>query len=153
MINEPATDILHKLITDTVCPISCWSKTEQDISIFHIKGSFTTSESVEEYGASQSVIMDIEVLSTTVPSVQVLIQLTIYIVKKTSTHIQEFLSALFKPNTNLVDAKTLSVSKLGRYINVLDVITKGSKHVHSSDKGVKYISDPVPLTISQYSQY
>ena len=70
-----------------------------------------------------------------------------------STHIQEFLSALFKPNTNLVDAKTLSVSKLGRYINVLDVITKGSKYVHSSDKGVKYISDPVPLTISQYSQY
>ena len=41
-------DIVHKLITDTACPLSCWSKTEQDISIFHIKGSFTASESVED---------------------------------------------------------------------------------------------------------
>ena len=138
-----------KHIIDTVRPISCWTKTEQDISIFRIKGSFTTSESVEEYGASQSVIMDIEVPTSTAPSDQIPIQLTMYIVKKTSTRIPESLSVLFKPNTNLVDAKTLSVSKLGEYVNVLDVITNGSKHVHSSDKGVKY-GDPVPLMISSW---
>ena len=67
------------------------------------------------------------------------IQLTVYIVKKTSAHIPESLLVLFKPNTNLVDAKTLSVSKLGEYVNVLDVITNGSKHVHSSDKGLNMV--------------
>ena len=49
---------------------------------------------------------------------------------------------LLKPNTNLDDAKTLSVSKLGEYINV---IANGSKHVHTSDKEVKY-GNSVPLT-------
>ena len=53
---------------------------------------------------------------------------------------------MFKPNTNLVDAKTLSVSKLGQYI---DVIANGSKHVHTSDKEVKY-SNSVPLTKSSW---
>ena len=51
---------------------------------------------------------------------------------------------LLKPNTNLVDAKTLSVSKLGDYI---DVIANCSKHVHTSDKEVKY-GNSVPLTNS-----
>ena len=83
-------------------------------------------------------ILDIEVPSNTALLDQVPIQLTVYIVKKTSTCIPVSLLVLFKPNTNLVDAKTLSVSKLGGYINVLDVITIISKHVHSSDKGVKY---------------
>ena len=53
---------------------------------------------------------------------------------------------MFKPNSNLVDAKTLSVSKLGEYINV---IANGSKHVHTSDKAVKY-GDLVPLMISTW---
>ena len=63
------------------------------------------------------------------------IQLTVYIVKKTSAHIPDSLLVLFKPNTNLVDAKTLSVSKLGQYINVLDVITNGSKYSTPVIKG------------------
>ena len=125
-------------ITNTIYPISCWTKTEQDNPIFHIKGSFTTSESVEEYGASQSVIMNIEVPTTTAPLDQVPINLTVHIVKKTSTHIPESLLVLFKPNTNLVDAKTLSVSKLGEYVNMLDVATNSSNHVHSSKVGAKY---------------
>ena len=69
--------------------------------------------------------MDIEVPPITVPSGPVPIQLTVYIVKKTSTCIPESISVMFKPNSNLVDAKTLSVSKLGEYI---DVITNGSKY-------------------------
>ena len=63
------------------------------------------------------------------------IQLTVYIVKKTSAHIPDSLLVLFKPNTNLVDAKTLSVSKLGQYINVLDVITNCSKYSTPVIKG------------------
>ena len=58
-----------------------------------------------------------------------------YIVKKTSAHIPESLLVLFKPNTNLVDAKTLSVSKLGEYVNVLDIITNGSKYSTPVIKG------------------
>ena len=131
-------DIKH--ITDTIHPISCLDKTEQDISIFYIKGSFTTSESVKEYGASQSVIMDIEVPTTIAPSDQVPIQLTVYIVKKTSTRIPESLSVLFKPNTNLVDAKTLSVSKLGEYVSVLDVVANGSNHVTPVIKGLNMVT-------------
>ena len=53
---------------------------------------------------------------------------------------------LLKPNTNLDDAKTLSVSKLGEYI---DVIANGNKHVHTSDKEVKY-GNSVPLMKSSW---
>ena len=58
-----------------------------------------------------------------------------YIVKRTSAHISESLLVLFKPNTNLDDAKTLSVGKLGEYVNVLDVITNCSKYSTPVIKG------------------
>lgn len=136
-------------ISDYVNLQSCWKKNDENNGkiIYRLRGIFSSSETTVYYGGSQEVVLDVAMPTETPPPSEPLsIELTLYVIQKTSTRIPESLSLLFKPNPQLVSPQTLSVSKLGEYVNVLDVITNGSKHVHGSDKGVKY-GDPIPLKI------
>ena len=125
----------------------CWTKIDEESLTVRLQGTFS-DEAVTKYGASQTVYLDIMVPSKATDD-GIKIELTLYIVEKTSTRIPESLTVLFQPNPDLIDPKSLSVSKLGEYINVLDVIANGSKHVHASDEGIKYGS-PVPLSVQSW---
>ena len=118
---------------------------------YRLRGTFSPL-SVVEYGASQEVVMDIKMPNaSTMPqsSEPLHIKMIVYVMNKTSTRIPESLSVLFKPNPELVVPHSLSVSKIGQFVNALDVITNGSKHVHGSDYGVKY-AEPVPLSVTSW---
>ena len=154
-------------IVDTVRLNSCWKK-EEDSSAkrksfnddddevdygttYRLRGTFSPL-SVVEYGASQEVVMDIKMPNaSTMPqsSEPLHIKMIVYVMNKTSTRIPESLSVLFKPNPELVVPHSLSISKIGQFVNALDVITNGSKHVHGSDYGVKY-AEPVPLSVTSW---
>lgn len=132
-------------IVDYVSVTSCWTKSDNESMIIRLKGSFST-ETIINYGGSQFVYLDVIIPLPKSNTDDISLDLVVYIVDKTSTRIPESLTVMFQPNPNLVDPKTLSISKLDEYINALDVIANGSKHVHASDKGIKY-GDPVPLTV------
>ena len=167
-LGKPGLDLAGTThLVDTVSLYSCWKKEESshtkkssrikdddhdDGIVYRLRGTFSLPQSVIEYGASQEVAMDIKLpnVSNMPSSSEPLpIKMTVYLINKTSTRIPESLSIIFKPNPQLVSPMSLSISKLGQYVNALDVIKNGSKHVHGSDHGVKY-SHPVPLSVKSW---
>ena len=163
-LGKPGLDLAETThLIDTVSLSSCWKKEEpshkkkikdddDDGIVYRLRGTFSLPESVTKYGASQEVAMDIKLPNSSnmsSSSEPLPIKIFVYVINKTSTRIPESLSIIFKPNPQLVSPKTLSISKLGQYVNALDVIKNGSKHVHGSDHGVKY-GQPVPLSIKSW---
>ena len=91
---------------------------------------------VSNYGAPKVVwiyhlLPDVESSAQTIP-----INITMYISEKTSTRIPESLVLYFNPVVK--NPSAMQVSKLSRYINVLEVMKNGSKHLHASDNGIRY---------------
>ena len=101
---------------------------------FLMQGSFA-EDLVKNYGAPSQVWLEVTVPDDAYPKQDMAINITIYIIGKTATRLPESLSVAFQPNPKAVDVGSLSVSKLGQYINALDVVKNGSKHVHSVDEG------------------
>ena len=145
---KPGLDVSVNFTTSPKASVYCWKKEdkEKEIGSFLMQGSFDYST---DYGTPAQVWLEISLPKVVSPDEAVPITMTVYLVNKTSTRIPESLSLHFNPNTTVIDPSTMVVSKLGRLVNVLDVINNGSKHVHSSDEGIQYGGD-VPLTVQAW---
>ena len=91
---------------------------------------------ISNYGAPNAVwvhtlLPDVESLAQ-----NILINISVYITEKTSTRTPESLMFYFNPI--VTHPSVMQVSKLSRYINVLEVMKNGSKHLHASDNGIRY---------------
>ena len=118
-------------------PKSLWFKEDSKKCDYLLSAEFDPSSNVTtDYGAPQQVWTHVALPKTTALGAPIELNITVYIVNKTSTRIPESLSLYFNPKG--VDPTLMTVSKLGEYIGVLDVIKNGSKHLHASDEGVAY---------------
>ena len=121
-------------------PKSLWFQEKEDSCVFLLENNFD-AKLVLDYGAPQSLWIEVEILKYKGPLANML-NFTVYLVNKTSTRIPESLSVYMNPSG--VDPTSMEVSKLGEYVNALDVLTNGSKHLHAvDDDGVAYNSTKV----------
>lgn len=124
--------------------VSCWHKTNRDqtpsVATLLLEGHFIDSKVVTDYGGAERMWVQFEVPEITDPTVEVPINITVFLVNKTSTRIPESLSLFFNPRE--VKPSSMVVSKLGQLINITEVVKNGSKHVHFSDHGVRYVDTP-----------
>lgn len=123
--------VKHSQSTAHALPASCFARD----STFLMQGSFAR-ELVGEYGAPAQVWLEVTLPDETLdPQRDTTINITVYLVNKTATRLPESLSVAFQPNPQAVDVNSLSISKLGQYVGVLDIVKNGSKHVHCADDG------------------
>ena len=124
--------------------LSCWHKTDTaqtpPVATLLLEGHFPDSKVVTDYGGAERIWMQLEVPYIKDPAVEVTINITIFLINKTSTRIPESLSLFFNPGE--VNPSSMVVSKLGQLINITEVVKNGSKHVHFSDHGVRYVDTP-----------
>ena len=95
---------------------------------------------VRDYGGSAALWTSVVIPKTLSSKEPLSLNTTIYITNKTATRIPESYSLYFNPLVK--NASVMSVSKLGEYINVLDIMKNGSKHLYASDMGNKYTTGP-----------
>ena len=139
-----------KISNSTPKAYYCWEKEDKHNGAYSVLVQGLFSENiVKEYGGPQVVWLEVSLLKVTDPKKPVDINMTLYLVNKSPCRIPESLSFYFRPNGSVVDSSKMTVSKLGQYIDVLDVIKNGSKHVHSTDEGVRYNS-AVPLKVKAW---
>lgn len=140
-----------KHISIGAAPIACWSKVDPitKIASLIIEGTYIKDNVFIDYGASERIWLEVSLPEVVDPSLDVPIDITVYVVNKTPTRIPESLSLYFRFNDELLDVKRMLISKLGEYVSVLDVIKNGSKHVHASDEGIKF-GGSVPLSVKAW---
>ena len=123
---------------------SCWHKVDNERSppvlTLLQEGWFLDSTVVSDYGGPERVWLQLDIPDIRDPAAEVPINITLYLVNKTATRIPESISLYFHPNQ--VNPSSMAVSKLGKLVNVSDVMKNGSKHVHSSDNGIRYLVAP-----------
>ena len=113
-------------------PKSLWYHENTSVCSFMLEQHFQ-DKVVTDYGGSQAVWTQLSVPKSGRESE---LNLTVYFVNKTSTRLPESISLLFNPIVS--NTSSMTISKLGEDISVLDVIKNGSKHLHASDFGVSY---------------
>eukprot|EP00731_Ephydatia_muelleri_P008681 Em0004g1019a len=91
---------------------------------------------VLNYGAPKAAWVYVLLPDVESSAEQIPINITLYVVDKTATRTPESLAFYFNPVVTY--PTTMQVSKLSRYINVLEVMKNGSKHLHASDNGIRY---------------
>ena len=91
---------------------------------FLVQLTFNDSTVVSEYGAPQSLWLEVMINNDTQ------LNLTLYIVNKTATRLPESLSLYFDPAVK--DDSRMFVTKLGSLVDVDSVVKNGSQHLHSS---------------------
>ena len=128
-------------VTVTANPQVLWYREDDNTCSFILHSQFhNQSTVVTEFGGSAALWTGVVVPKTTSPDVALSLNITLYITNKTSTRIPESYSFYFNPV--VANASAMTISKLGEYISVLDVMKNGSKHLHASDMGIRYPSGP-----------